>query len=502
MENVNFHSVLLVEDEPAHVLLIKRALKEFSGEIQHAENLASALTLLESYQPDLIITDLNLPDSMGVTHIEQLRQKGSDAPIVVLTSSTSLQDAVEAMQLGARDFMVKNFDGNFREVLGLSLSRLYHSLMVEYERGKLQREMDGLRLAIENSNDAFAVVDSSGQIQYSNRSFDHFVKRCGGESSDLHSLFSDKVKGFKALHSSLAENLRSLPQGAVWNTEVGFCEDNNMAFDLSLSVIDSQDQLEKGSAGRVVLWVKDISEVKRREKFQREILSTTSHDLKGPLGAISLSSEMLAEMLEQGTRPYEIALRVGSSAQGAINLIDEFLSARRLEEGTFILKPTLQNIESLISEVVANFSTIAAARKIDLSIDVESRAEACVDKMGFSRVLGNLLSNALKFTPKDGRVWVRGKTLEEELLVEVEDTGSGMEASEIQKVFERFSRLERHNDVAGTGLGLFVVKSIISAHGGKIDVTSQVGRGTTFRLNFPYNPPVNERGELIALDFT
>ena len=76
-----------------------------------------------------------------------------------------------------------------------------------------------------------------------------------------------------------------------------------------------------------------------------------------------------------------------------------------------------------------------------------------------------------------------------------------MEPSEVSKLFARFSRLDKHREVAGTGLGLFVVKSIVTAHGGNIEVTSKVGKGTTFDTIFPKAPPVNERGELISLDF-
>jgi signal transduction histidine kinase len=76
-----------------------------------------------------------------------------------------------------------------------------------------------------------------------------------------------------------------------------------------------------------------------------------------------------------------------------------------------------------------------------------------------------------------------------------------MEPAEVQRVFERFSRLDRHRDVAGSGLGLFVVKSVVSAHGGDIEVTSKVGEGTTIGVTFPANPPVNDRGEIISLDF-
>jgi len=124
-----------------------------------------------------------------------------------------------------------------------------------------------------------------------------------------------------------------------------------------------------------------------------------------------------------------------------------------------------------------------------------------LDRLGFERTLGNLLSNALKFTPKGGRVGVELSSEEGRLHLRVRDSGSGIEPSEVNRLFERFARLAKHGDVAGTGLGLFVVKNVVAAHGGSIDVTSQPGAGTVFDVAFPSDPPVNERGELIALDF-
>jgi signal transduction histidine kinase len=155
-----------------------------------------------------------------------------------------------------------------------------------------------------------------------------------------------------------------------------------------------------------------------------------------------------------------------------------------------------------VEEGVEGQRAIAQARKIELGI-VASKGEphVLIDRMGFLRVLGNLLSNALKFTPKDGRVQVEVELGAEEVHVRVRDSGPGMEPSEVQKVFQRFSRLEKHREVAGTGLGLFVVKSIVSAHGGQVSIESQLGAGTVFDVALPRNPPVNERGELICLDF-
>lgn len=494
-----FPNILLIEDDPSHALLIKRALKQLSGSIQHADSLDAAFSALASHKPDLIVTDLHLGQVSAVNALPELLERGNATPVVVLTSSTSLTDAVEAMKRGARDFIVKNFDKDFGEVLALSLTRLYTALMLERERTRLQREMEILRGAIENSHDGMAVVGPHGEITYANSAFGQFVELCGGRASQVLEIFSERVAQHEMLKENLKKNLASLPIGSIWKTEVAFADKREVAFDFSLSVVRAASG---GESNECVLWVRDISELKRRQKFQRELLSTTTHDLKGPLGAILISTDLLLDMTKGQGKVPELVLRVGSSARAAVNLIDEFLSARRIQEGTLILKPVVCDLMQVIADVLDDYKTITAAKKIELCVQNEAEGvQAKVDKIGVARVLGNLLSNAVKFTPKGGKVALRIYAEGENVHLEVRDSGSGMEPSEVQKIFQRFSRLDRHSEVAGTGLGLFVVKSIVTAHGGKVDVTSKVGEGTTFDLSLPLNPPVNERGELISLDF-
>lgn len=502
-----FDSVLLIEDDPSHAMLVKRALREHIGEISHAVTIGEAVEMLKGWQisgkepPQLIITDLQLPDTVGTRHIEVLKEAGGDIPILVLTSSTSLEDAIGALKLGAKDFIVKNFNSEFKEVFFLSLSRLFATVEIERERRKILKELALLRIAIENSNDGLAVILTDGTIAYSNGSFRSFIEFCGGEPGNILKGFSSKVHKRDALVQNLAKNLKELPPGSVWSVGITFVDDKERAFDLSLSVFtDPSDQTKR--AEECVVWVKDMSEQRRRERFQREILSTTTHDLKGPLGAITISVDLLRNLVESGTKASELILRVGSSAQGAIDMIDELLSARRIQEGNYILKPLRQDVSPIIEEVVLNQQAVAGAKRIELRFESESQELlASVDKLGISRVIGNLLSNALKFTPKGGSVLISAFLRHGDLHIVVKDSGCGMEPSDVQKLFTKFSRLEQHREVSGTGLGLFVVKSIVSAHGGTIEVTSQVGAGTSFEISFPHDPPVNERGELVSLAF-
>lgn len=503
-----FQNVLLVEDDSSHALLIERALKDFVSTVTHAADLPSALAQIPALQPDLIITDLHMPGTAGalgahrLDHVRKFLAVPGSPPVIVLTSSTSLDDAVEAMRVGARDFIVKNFEGDFKAVIGMSLSRLTAALLLEQEKLRLQRETAALRTAIESSKDAFGIIDAQGSVVYCNRSFTAFLDYCGGSGEGVWRIFAPRLERQASVREAFERSLQTSTLGTVFHTELTFADAKGVAFDLSLSGI-SQSEGESHPMQSVV-WIKDISDQKRREKFQREILSTTTHDLKGPLGAILISTELLTDNLAapEASKQRELVLRIASSAQGAVNLIDEFLSARRIQEGNFVLRPSAQDINALVEESVETNRPVALSRKINLHFE-PSRDDmrATVDRMGVIRVVGNLLSNALKFTPKGGAVTVRTFGDSDEIHIQVIDTGSGLEPSEVQRIFERFGRLDKHQGISGTGIGLFVVKSIVTAHGGKVEVSSKVGSGSTFDIALPRQAPVNEHGELYCLDF-
>ncbi len=497
-EDPLFQKILLLEDDSGHALLIRRALRSFATEVCEVGTPAEAYTQLGLMKFDLIVADLHLPGTQGVGHVGKLRDAGGRTPVLVLTSSTSLEEAVEAMKLGACDFLVKNFDSQFNHTLHLALSRIHAAERLNREREKLQREMAALRMAIENGSDGLAVLKADGSVGYANTAFREFVEKCGGQAKRLNEFFSPRVMKGEELIGIIEEKRKMLPVGAVWHSEVGFVGEKQIAFGLSLSVIQrTSDDI----GTECVLWVRNISEQKRREQFQREILSTTTHDLKGPLGAIMISADLVGDMVQDNQKAAQLILRIASSAQGALTLIDEFLSARRIQEGSFILHPQHQDVAPVLEEALAPFGPVAASRGIQLELSATGPLGARVDKLGLSRVVGNLVSNALKFTPKGGKVTVISFLHGEQLHIQVNDTGSGMEPAEVTKLFERFSRLDRHKDIAGSGLGLFVVRSIVSAHGGRIEVTSKLGEGTMFDISLPTVPPVNAKGELICLDF-
>lgn len=493
-----FRTVLLLEDDDSHALLIKRALTAAVTEITHVRTCAEALAAIPSSKPDLIVTDLNVPDGSGPEILPKILNAGGEVPVIVLTSSTSLRDGIDAMKLGARDFIVKNFDKTFADVLHFALSRIFASVTLEAERRALREDVQTLQSAIASSNDGFAVLDVEGKPRFFNAAFKNTLTLCGGTESSLVSIDPDKISHGSEIKQSISEQLGNLRSGRTWQTEISLKAPSDGAFELYLAGVKGEGR--SSSSPAAVVWIRDIRDRKRRERLQKELLSTTTHDLKGPLGAIALSCDVLLEHTIPQDRSKELIQRIASSAGNAINLIEELLSARRIEDGSLVLKPRMQEVSPLVTRVVESLEVNATSRGLALSAVLP--AEPCmgnVDTLGFERVVTNLVTNAIKFTPKGGRVVVELRNAPAGVEVRVTDTGQGMDPHEVQRLFQRFSRLSQHAGTPGTGLGLFIVKSIVNAHGGRVEVVSAPGAGSTFALFFPKDPPVDARGEALCL---
>lgn len=491
-----FERVLLVEDEAAHALLIERALKPLVESLVKCASITDARRALGAGSFDLIISDLNLPDLRSEAAVQEIRGGAPKTPILVLTSSSSLSDGVAAMRAGANDFMVKNFDSSFSEVLNLVLCRLRATQEADNERARVMRDRDLLREAIENSNDGLAVVHRDGAVRYSNSGFSQFLASCRVESGNVCDIPEVEITRGAEILPKFKQKLSTLAPGEVWTTELVKSGTDEGAFELSVSA--SRDGL---AADTLVVWVRDILDKRRREQFQREILSTTTHDLKGPLGAIAVSCDVLLDSPTPDQRAHALLERIATSANSAINLIEEFLSMRRMEEGAFVLHPITTPLAELVIRVVESFGLTAKTRGMQVVYSIPDTAIiGCVDGLGFERILTNLIGNAIKFSASGGRIEVGLERRDQGIALIVRDYGVGMEPGDAQRLFQRYSRLSAHAGVSGSGLGLFIVKCIVSAHGGSIDVTSAIGKGTTFEIFLPDRPPCNERGELLCLD--
>ncbi|MGQ9909911.1 MAG: ATP-binding protein [Candidatus Flexifilum sp.] len=223
----------------------------------------------------------------------------------------------------------------------------------------------------------------------------------------------------------------------------------------------------------------------RLTRLKDELLATASHDLKNPIAAIRISADLLRRAVDP--RLHDHLDRINRQVERINQLIGGVLELARLENGRAITVRD-ESLTRLIEDGVSRFQPQAEALGIVLT--AEPPAEPLIvplDALLISRVIDNLISNALKYTPAGGTVRVSAARDGDRIRVSVSDTGIGIPEAELERVFERFYRVQsdRRSEVEGTGLGLAIARTIVEQHGGQIDVRSAPGQGSTFTFTLP-----------------
>jgi len=227
----------------------------------------------------------------------------------------------------------------------------------------------------------------------------------------------------------------------------------------------------------------------QKERLKMDLVSALAHDIKNPLGIIMGYAETLADQLtgrDRAKEHLEILDRIQESAQRIVNLVTGFLEASKAEAGKLSVEERPVELNTLIREVAQQ--QMGDLRKKNISLDVvldEGVPTVLGDKAQLDRVLWNLVGNAIKFTPAGGKITVSSRRDDRHVCVAVRDTGIGIPKEELPLLFSQFRRLKGSAKVEGTGLGLFIVKTIIEAHKGSVQAESEDGKGSTFTVRVP-----------------
>ena len=216
-------------------------------------------------------------------------------------------------------------------------------------------------------------------------------------------------------------------------------------------------------------------------------LGIAAHDLRNPLSSIRGMSQMLVEMeLDENTQTSFLQSIYRVSDQ-MLTLVDNLLDVAVIESGRFDLKITEENISSLVGERIELMAKNAERKEIRLIADLQKVTDSLFDADRMRQVVDNLLSNAIKFSPSGSVVNVACGQAGRILDITVTDQGPGIPSEDLDRLFDTFEKLSAQptGGEKSTGLGLSIVKSIVDAHGGEIEVDSEVGRGTTFIVHLP-----------------
>jgi len=237
----------------------------------------------------------------------------------------------------------------------------------------------------------------------------------------------------------------------------------------------------------ILLLADDRTESYRLEEVRRDFVANISHELKTPIGAVSLLAEALESAADEPAEIKRFAERLSIEADRLSRLTHEIIELSRLQAADALKAAELVDIDAVVSQALDRNRVAAETHRIQLVRGGDKHAEVYGDEQMLVTAVHNLIANAIQYSPDGGRVGVGVSNVDGVVEIAVTDQGVGIPESERDRVFERFFRVDsaRSRNTGGTGLGLSIVKHIVQNHGGDVRVWSQQGRGSTFTIRLP-----------------
>jgi two-component system sensor histidine kinase SenX3 len=242
-----------------------------------------------------------------------------------------------------------------------------------------------------------------------------------------------------------------------------------------------------GDEGLIAVLIFDDSEIRRLDSIRRDFVANISHELKTPIGALSILSEAVLEASNDPEAIAKFANRMQVEAKRLSELVQEIINLSRLQDDDPLRNGKVFEISEAISEAIEQSRLSAQVRKITLFYESNTEAFMVGDRKQVTMAIHNLIENAINYSPDSTRVAIDLKIKDQIAEISVSDQGIGIPEKDLERIFERFYRVDpaRSRLTGGTGLGLSIVKHIALNHGGDVSVWSVEGAGSTFTLRFP-----------------
>jgi signal transduction histidine kinase/FixJ family two-component response regulator len=484
--------VLIVDDEQNIRDGSERILTRVGFEVQKASTGAEALDIIAQQTIEIVLLDLKMPGMDGMEVLARIQELDKPILVIVITGFATVETAIEAMKQGAYDFIPKPFEPDqLRIIVNRAADKLRlirNSRKLELERNRtlsdLDTEKSRLHTILESLPNGVGVINSQGQVVLMNPAFLHHLNL--PPTTEAGRQIDEYIED-----EELCTLIREISQGRHIDYE------DIPTYDLVISgqkflqargrpVLGERNQC----LGAVVTFV-DITNIKIIDRMKSEFVAKVSHELRSPLSTIHEQlAHVLGEMVEESSKvDPNILMRAKEKTHGLISLIGDLLDLSRIEAGMVTQKPVAVKIDELLKGITDFLGSKAAIKNQSLKLELPENElpPLMADPLALESIYGNLITNALNYTPPGGEIRVKAEVVGISVRVSVIDNGFGIEARHLDKIFERFYRVKDENTrmITGTGLGLPIVKGLVDSLGGFIDVESTPGSGSVFMVTLP-----------------
>ncbi|AXI09663.1 PAS domain-containing sensor histidine kinase [Oceanobacillus zhaokaii] len=386
-------------------------------------------------------------------------------------------DTMEEIQKGNYEVRLHNNPDTMVGTLNTKINGLASNLNQLATKKNLRLEQ--LNTLINNTESSLILIDERGYIQLINQKF---MMMFGGKVED----FQDQ------LYYDVLEN-----DACIKAVQKAFVSEKNIKesfthyigiikyyYEISGIPIFNQQNNLKGA----VLVIRDITELKKLESMRKDFVANVSHELRTPITSMKGFAETLLDggmSSEETTREF---LRIIYNESHRMQLlIEDLLTLSKLENENFRLVLNTVNVKDITKDIIPTLMYHAEAKKLKLHVDMEDNVVFKADKERVKQIFINLLDNAINYTPENGHIYLKVEKQKEYVHINVTDTGIGIDKEKIPRIFERFYRVDkaRSRNTGGTGLGLAIIKHIVEVHEGKIEIESEVNKGTSMHVYLP-----------------
>ncbi len=350
-------------------------------------------------------------------------------------------------------------------------------LVMRQERDSARDELNQLRLerdAITQSvSEGILLVDANEQITFINQVARRILDLRAGTKLSLNDL------GWWFDLQSLIRDVIAQRTEALGQTIVK----DERAFQVNAYALP-----EKARAAAIIL-IQEVTELQRLGRMRRDFVANISHELRTPVATLQLLVETLAkELPPRYPLLNELVQKQQEQVSALHQLAEEMMGLALIESGQMPIRLIETRVIDLVQSVVDVLRVQAERKEIQIELQVPSELCAWADSTGVRKVLNNLLHNAIKFTPSKGRIVVSACDADDNIEIKISDTGIGIPARDLPRIFERFYKVDQARTASGargTGLGLAIAKHIVEGHGGKIWAESVEGKGSIFYFTLP-----------------
>ncbi len=460
------YKILVVDDNSSNAELLQEIFEKEQYRIYSYTNPLEALIAAENENYDILILDIVMPEMDGFQFAKHFTKIHPETPIVFISGyGNTEKNKVKSYDMGSYGYIEKPI--NPRTIK----AKIKSILKIKILKDELLGEKEKLDNIFKFSDDEIILTDNNFDVvSKNNRLFPLDMKNFLGALNYLN---------LNTAKNTLLDFKNSNKQHILININLpGHYTNANIS-----KIYD-----KKGEPIGYLIIIRDVTETVKLERQRKQFIATLTHDLKTPVRAEERALQMLIDgnFGEMKTEQKEILKEILASSKFMSRMTDNLLTKYKIENDSFKIKKEANSLKKTISKCTDSIKYILESKNQVLKIKYKTKNENFYyDEIELCRVLINLISNASEYSSLNQTITVEISETQKDILIKVCDFGVGIAKEDIDHIFEEFHSSAKRFKKVGSGLGLFITKKIVDAHGGNISVESTYGKGTIFTISLP-----------------